>query len=316
MSDGEQGDGGQGAGGQGGGAAGDLELGAGGGGAGDGSGGGGQGDGGQGGGEASAFYDDLSDDMPDEKTLSDRAWLKNKGYADKPALVKAMRSLESKLSSGNRIEVPGEDASDEEKAAYRAGIGVPDSVDGYKVEIPDGWEEDLALLTPLREAALNAGTPASAFDALAKTYTAQILDAHNQLVAVHDKEKDAVLTDWGAQKDQNLALYQRGMEAFGFDMDKVGKMQVAMGEGGTKFMMDLGLKLGRLSGEDGFIAGARKNFGITAADARNELTRLEGDKEFGKKLMAKDPAAVARHERLIAVIAEDDAAKARAAQAA
>jgi hypothetical protein len=51
-------------------------------------------------------------------------------------------------------------------AAFNKAIGVPESVDGYEFALPDGVKpEDLEIdmITPLREAALEAGVPAKGF---------------------------------------------------------------------------------------------------------------------------------------------------------
>lgn len=274
-------------------------------------------DGGKSGGgdEPAPWYGTLSTERSDDKTLADAEWMKNKGYADPAAMVKAMRSLETRLGSDKRIEIPGEDATDEQRAAFRAAIGVPESADGYTFDVPKGWEADMALIGKLREVAFASNTPLSSWQAQTAALRDVIMDQHNQQVAAHDAEKDAVEKEWGAQADQNTELYKRGMEAFGFDVDRLEALQIAMGEGGTRFLMELGLKLGRLSGEDGFIEGGRKSFGIPVEQARAELERLEKDRDFIAKLKARDKDAKARHERLVAIISADDERKQRQAAA-
>lgn len=279
----------------------------------------GDGGAGAGGGAAGALGDDgkggdpwfagLPDEQADEKSLSDLAWAKNKNYADLPSMVKAMRGLEAKLASAKGIEVPGEDATPEQIAAFHRAIGAGEKVDDYGFDVPEGFEADLAILEPLRASALKAGMPVGAFKALANDYAQLMADQHNAMVTAANAERDAVFGEWGAQKDENLTLFKRGMEAFGFDPAKAERLEMALGEGGTKFLFELGLKLGRLSGEDGFIAGAPKSFGIAPEQARTELARLEKDKDFVNALQKKDPAVVARHNRLIEVIAADDARK-------
>ncbi len=262
---------------------------------------------GEGGGQAGdkPWYGELSDEG-DDKRPGDATWLKNKGYDGPAALIKAHRELESKLAGDKRIEIPGEDASDDQKAANRAAIGVPAKAEDYPIDIPEGWEADLALLNPVREAAFAAGVPASGMAAIVEAFKGKVMADHNALVDAQNAEREAVFKEWGAQKDQNLALVQRGLKAFGLTADKIQAMQSSLGAGGTKEMLELGLKLGQLSGEDGFIPGAQKSFGISAAEARVEMQRLEKDGEFIAKLRANDSTAKARHERLLAVISQDD----------
>lgn len=289
---------------------------------GDGGAGGGAGGGGAGGDTAAAklWYDGLSGDAPDAKTLSDLDFLKVKGFDKAESvepLLKSYRALESKLAADNRIEVPGEGASDEAVAAYRKAIGVPESVEGYGFDAPEGWEAEMSLLEPLRAAAHKANMPKAAWDAQVETYKAAIMDRYNAINTDLDADRDALFKEWGGQKDANVALMQRGFQAFGLDADAVQAMQVGLqgaGKSGARTLLEMGLKLGQLSGEDGFVhGGAAKSFGIPVAEARSELARLEGDRTFIADLRAKKPEAVARHERLLTIIAQADDAEARRA---
>ncbi|NYT42317.1 hypothetical protein HZY97_16210 [Sphingomonas sp. R-74633] len=261
------------------------------------------------------WYGDLSADAKGSAP-SDRDWMTGKGFTDPAAMVQGYRALETKLGERKGIEIPGDDATDEAKAAYRAAIGVPDSAEGYAVNIPEGWEADMAILGPLSQDAHEIGAPKAVFDALAEKMISRFVVAHNALVTQHDSERAAVEAGWGGQKAHNLELYRRGMVAFGFTAEEAEKMQVALGEGGTRKMMEAGLKLGQLSNEDGFIPGSRRDFGITPDAARIKLAEREKDREWVARLQAKDPATVAEHARLVAVTSEDDERKAREARAA
>lgn len=268
------------------------------------------------GGEGSPWWgDQLSSDPPDHKTMADAQWMANKGFGDLQSVVKGYRALEARRSE--TVAVPGEDATDEHKAAYRKAIGVPDDAAGYEAVslIPDGWEADLSMIEPLAQAAHEAGISKAGFEAIVKPYVERVVEDHHALVAAQDNERASVFQEWGAQKDQNVMLMKSGFEAFGLSADDVQAMQTALADGGTKKMMALGLKLGQLSGEDGFVSGAPKSFGIAPEAARAELERLENDREFYNKLKSGDATAKARHERLLAVIAADDERKARAAAA-
>jgi hypothetical protein len=58
-------------------------------------------------------------------------------------------------------------------------------------------------------------------------------------------------------------------------------------------------------------ATARGGSGSPAAEAQKEIDTLIGDREFGKKLEAKQPEAVARWDRLNAAVAAERDRKAR-----
>lgn len=58
-----------------------------------------------------------------------------------------VRSIKEARKRESLVRVPGKDATDEEKATYYKAIGVPETSDGYKFEVPEGVE-----LTPEIEA--------------------------------------------------------------------------------------------------------------------------------------------------------------------
>lgn len=59
-------------------------------------------------------------------------------YASPKALLEGTAALRAKLSSGKVIEPLGEDATDEEKAAYRKAMDIPEAPAAYLEKLPDG----------------------------------------------------------------------------------------------------------------------------------------------------------------------------------
>lgn len=273
------------------------------------------GDGGTGG-EAppeAPWYGSLSADAPDEKTPSDADWMKNKGFTDPGAMVKSYRSLEGRLGKG--VEIPGEGATAEQIATFNKAIGVPETIEGYALNVPEGWEADMALFGPLREAALAGGMPAKAWDTAIGQAMGKIMNDYNALVDGQNAERTAWAKAAGGQADHNLALAQRGFAAFKLSPDDVQKMQTAWGEGGTTKALDLGLLLGQLSGEDGFIGGKR-DFAVSAADAKASLAAFEKDGAKLQKMRDGDEATRAEWNRLIAQVSAAEEAEQRGQSAA
>ncbi len=58
--------------------------------------------------------------------------------SDPTAVWKKARELETKLSSGEYRRVPPKDATDEDLAAYRKEIGLPEKPEDYEISLPDG----------------------------------------------------------------------------------------------------------------------------------------------------------------------------------
>lgn len=259
-----------------------------------------------------SWYGALSDEA-DEGVLSDAAWMKNKGYADLPAMLKAMRGLEAKVGA-KAIEAPGEDASAEQVAAYRKAIGVPEAVDGYALDIPEGWEADMAMFQPLREAAFAGGMPEGAWKALTEAYKTKIIDDHNAMVDAQNGEREAVLREWGAAKDANLVLFKRGMATLGLKPEQATAVQTVLGEGGTRQLMALGVKLGQLTEEDRFVAPTeRKASGMSLDTAKRDLAALEKSREHFDKVRSGDKTAIAKQNALIEFIASEEVRRRREA---
>ncbi len=96
---------------------------------------------------------------------------------DPSALFNEYRSLQSRLKTA--VQVPGKDATDEQKAAYRKSMGIPDTVDGYTFDnsfIPREMY-DQNFESWFKKAAFNHGVPLETARALYKEYNETLLSA-------------------------------------------------------------------------------------------------------------------------------------------
>jgi hypothetical protein len=269
------------------------------------------------GGEAGAgddtFLAQFSADGGDADNPSNRDWIKSLGVKDLDGLAKIARDNQVAARSGG-LKVPGADAKPEELAAFRKAIGVPESADKYEVPLPEGAEIDKGFVEPMREAALKAGVPAGAFKAMAEGFVKYQLDQVEAEKTRQDGLAQSVLSEWGGQKDAKLADVSSAMRALNLTGADVAAIQGGYGSDKT---LNLLQKLGAGMAEDALLGGGggAKRFGITGAEAQAEITKLSADADFYAKLSAKDPAAVARWDRLNAAVAADRDQKARQAAA-
>lgn len=111
---------------------------------------------------AEAWQDKLPDDFAEDRALLGR-------FGDLKTLVKAFKDnmQTARAKTEGLVKVPGQDASDEERAAYYKAIGVPDDPKGYGIkapeQLPDGVSWDDGLSEKFASAAHQAGlTPAQA----------------------------------------------------------------------------------------------------------------------------------------------------------
>lgn len=292
-----------------------------------GAGAGGDGDGGEGAAAAVAkgngadadWLAHFSAEGGDADNPSNRDWLKAKGFKSIDDVAASYREAERALRTGGKFSVPGEKATPEEIAAYRAAIGVPEKVEGYEVKVPEGQELDASFVDPMRTIALDAGVPGQAFSKLADGFIQWQADQLAGIRSAEDADAAATLTSWGDQKDAKLSDIQRAMAALGISNRDIAGMQrglqIEHGSPGSGRILNLFAKLGAGLAEDVLIGGGRGRFGITAAEAKSEIERLSGDEEFRNKLVAGDPATVQRWNRLNEAVAAEADRQDRAAQA-
>lgn len=123
------------------------------------------------------------------------------------------------------VKIPGENASEEELAAWRAARGVPDDVSGYeldKIELPEGAEFDQARADAMAPIMHKLGLPASDVKALVEAdaaYRAQENAAAQQEFESNlntGREKlDEKWTAAGESISENESLGKAAWKAFG-----------------------------------------------------------------------------------------------------
>lgn len=132
------------------------------------------------------------------------------------------------------FKVPGEDATDEDRAAYRAAIGVPETAEGYLegLDLPEGYTPPAYLA----EAALEVDIPAAALQHILKKDAENTASYMAELEAAAAKEqKDnaaALKKEWGPDAPKNITISDRAFkkfapEGFGEFMKKTGLHQDA-----------------------------------------------------------------------------------------
>lgn len=179
------------------------------------------------------------------------------------------------------IKVPGADAKPEEVAAWRKAVGVPDSVDGYKVELPEALQgtvsdEDLSHFLPIFHA--SGATPAqvqqimTGYAQYAKTVQANLLQS-NQADFAEWKGKS------GATYEHDTALALQALERFGTDDMK------AMVRGAKLEDLNIGIvktfaAIGRVLEEQGAIQVGTAATGFSKEAAQARAHEIASNKEF------------------------------------
>lgn len=260
------------------------------------------------------WYSSLSADADGDKP-SLRDWAKAAGVKDLDGLAKIARDNQAALRESGRIKVPGEGAKPEEVAEFRKAIGVPEDAKGYAVTAPkDEAGNDLPLnddlIGRMAESALKHGAPKAVFEGL----IADFIQAQMDETATFDTEQQRIANEtvkaWGAERDAKLAAIDNAARALGLDRTKMVSLRNALG---ADFALNMMAKLGEGMAEDVMLTSGKGRFGVTGAEAKQEIARLKADPDFQKKLYAADPAATARWNRLNEAEAAFEDAQRRAA---
>ena len=164
----------------------------------------------------------LFENVKDVKTLVNN-------YANAQRTISKGEAAFAEKTKG-MVKIPGEDASDEDKAAYRTARGVPESADGYKLDIPDVSDMDKASFGSIAEivkvGALEAGLTSAevgpVWDKVASALTKQNAD-------IEAAGLKLMTDDIAAQKAEIGEKYPAFVDAVGRTFSKIGTDKL-MGE--------------------------------------------------------------------------------------
>lgn len=274
---------------------------------------GGAGDG-QGGGSAGTaeWQAGLSGD-PFKEGASHRDYAATKGWKDHNDIVQSYRELETSMRNGNRIAVPGENASAEERAAFHRAIGVPEDVAGYAIEAPTGADGqpvplNTALMDRLAGKALEAGMPAAAFKSVVSDFVQAQIEEMAGLEAQRQAEANAWVKQQGANGDEALAAINRAATILGLSRTDLIGMRNVMGADKAMGMLS---RIGFGAREDTFGGEGRTSFGLSGTEAKAQLATLRANPAWAKAAMQKGTPENLQYTRLSKMM--EDAADREAA---
>jgi hypothetical protein len=200
--------------------------------------------------------DDWRDKLAGEdkayRTLLDR-------YADPGALAKAHRELQLKLSKGELKATTGmpDNASDEERAAWRKENGIPDKPENYDVRLPNGMvlgDAERPIVNDFLQHAHQNNLPPTvvnvAMDWYMRFQEKQLADQREQDIGKRVQAEENLRADWGADYRPET---------------------IRLGEFLSKAPDDLGVDLVAARYPDGSIVGSDPRFVRWMAGIRREL---------------------------------------------
>lgn len=165
-------------------------------------------------------------------------------FEDADAVFRSMEDLRKKVSTA--VVIPGKDAAEEDVAAYRKQIGVPETMEGYDFpEVQDGVELTEDQINSQKEWAKlfhDNNVPKELADSLIAKYNADIqagIESINKADEANAIQQEKVLRErWGSDYDENKNIATRAFNELvsksGVDSDVLMQMETKDG----KLLMD------------------------------------------------------------------------------
>jgi hypothetical protein len=200
--------------------------------------------------------------IADEKTrkLADR-------FTSPAELAKAYAEANTQLSQ--RVKLPGDDATDEDRSAFRKAMGVPEKVEDYKVTRPEFLTEEQfnsdEMQGPVQAAVASLheqGATQAQVDAALNSYfeyakgrAEQTLKNDNEYI---ERAETKLREDWGQDYDANKAFADQAISRFEFGNDlKNAELSGGRLLGSDPNFVRMMAEVGRRMGEGGLQAGMR-----------------------------------------------------------
>ena len=254
--------------------------------------------------KAASKTDDWRSDLPEDlKKTAER-------FTSKADIVRAVESFRKRES---QVRVPGKDATDEEKAAYRKAVGIPDKAELYEFPDIEGQEVTDEIKTSrqiwskrFHELAIPKDT-AKALSKLvnedAQKYLASQVEADKAFAA---SQEEALKSEWKDDFDKNKTLANRAFSQIatraGLNLEDLTRIETKDG----RFLMDRAeiLKIFSIIGREmseGTLGPAlsddeRETVNDQVRDVRHQIAEAQaiGDSKRADKLYQKEQALLAK----------------------
>ena len=227
-------------------------------------------------------------------------------YGDPKSVIKALGDTQKALRDSGRIKVPGENATDEERAEFRQQMGIPDAPDGYEITVQkpadiEVGEADQAFIdktiSKLHERGDFLSTPDAANLVHEVAYD-MIAERDAQLSAAAEMQREQseqeLRTEWGDQYDINMRFVNAAVSAhFGKDWSEIAEIQMADGTrlGDSAVFIRGMMNAGRATTEDmAYLRAASGKSDLNASSIDERIDTIMGWYKAG------DPASMQKYQ--------------------
>jgi hypothetical protein len=151
-------------------------------------------------------------------------------FKDLPSLLKSYSHAQKMLGGkANAVQIPGEDATPEERTEFFKKLGVPEDVKDYTIKpanLPEGMDWDTDAIAKFNAVAHANGVTPKAMEQIVSAYAeyqaAEMEKAAVASKAANDANRKALADEWGSKYDSNLALAKRAAQSVGADLNSPG----------------------------------------------------------------------------------------------
>ena len=259
----------------------------------------GQGAAGDGGAGGAAAPQDWTTGFPDEV----RGVIQTKGWKSPADAIGSYMNLEKLMGAdkaGRGVVLPKDDAPAEEWAQFYQRLGRPESVDGYKLPLPDG--DTGAFAKTAAQWFHEAGLTTKQAETLAAKWNEFSSSTMEQQEAQFSQQSALDMQDlqktWGDKFEANAELARRARREAGLSDAEGQAIERALGlKKAAEVFAFLGKQFAEspMKGGEGATAG---RFGGTPEDAKARIAALKSDKEWTAKYLNGDVEARSEFERL------------------
>jgi hypothetical protein len=233
-------------------------------------------------------------------------------YQSPDSAIKKFKEINDDIKAGKYRKPLGDDASDEEKAAYRKEQGIPDKPDGYYEALPDGLvigDDDKPYVGKFLESMHGVDAPPKMVNAALDAYYANVQEQAEAQAALIEEQRrsgeDELAQEWGADKKRNINAVKSYLATLPADVSQAlagamaqapdGKHMLPIGNNPAvvKWLASLALEANPLST---VVPGAGANQASAIAD---EIAAIEGRMRTDRSGYNKDEKMQARYRELI-----------------
>lgn len=197
--------------------------------------------------------------------------------------------IETKKLVGQKgVTVPGENATDQEWAAFHRSIGTPESADGYKISMPAGLSLPESEIAQIRADGHRLGLSGRQVQAIINE-RAQFHHEVQRAIDEDARKADVALREkWGGNYERNKAYVERALKGLDPEGNLV-QFFTEAGYGSNVGLLDALVKLARGMQEHGLIAPEVSGV-ATRDEALRRIAEMQADpKHPYHKSKAGDP---------------------------